>query len=50
MSVGAGLLLLWVVSPLAGTIGYLEVAIPASGSVRVCAGPAYGRLVLIRRL
>jgi hypothetical protein len=29
MSVAAALLLLWVVSPLAGTIGYLEVAIPA---------------------
>ena len=28
MSVAAALLLLWVVSPLAGTIGYLEVAIP----------------------
>ena len=29
MSVAAALLLLWVVSPVAGTIGYLEVAIPA---------------------
>ena len=29
MSVGVALFLLWVVSPLAGTIGYLEVAIPA---------------------
>lgn len=29
MSVGAALLLLWVVSPVAGTIGYLQVGIPA---------------------
>ena len=29
MSVAAALLLLWVVSPVAGTIGYLQVAIPA---------------------
>ncbi len=29
MSVGVGLVLLWVVSPLAGTVGYLQVAIPA---------------------
>ena len=29
MSVGVALFLLWVVSPVAGTIGYLEVAIPA---------------------
>ena len=28
MSVAAALLLLWVVSPVAGTIGYLQVAIP----------------------
>ena len=28
MSVGVALFLLWVVSPLAGTIGYLKVAIP----------------------
>ena len=28
MSVAAALILLWVVSPLAGTIGYLQVAIP----------------------
>jgi len=29
MSVGVALFLLWVVSPVAGTIGYLDVAIPA---------------------
>jgi len=29
MSLGAALFLLWVVSPVAGTIGYLQVAIPA---------------------
>ena len=29
MSVGVALVLLWVVSPLAATIGYLQVAIPA---------------------
>jgi hypothetical protein len=28
MSVAAALLLLWVVSPVAGTVGYLQVAIP----------------------
>ena len=39
MSVGVALLLLWVVSPVAGTIGYLEVAIPAQLfglSTRLC--------------
>jgi len=29
MSVAGALLLLWVVSPVAGTVGYLQVAIPA---------------------
>lgn len=28
MSIGVALFLLWVVSPLAGTVGYLQVAIP----------------------
>jgi len=39
VSVGVALFLLWVVSPLAGTIGYLQVAIPAQLfglSTRVC--------------
>ena len=39
MSVAAALLLLWVVSPVAGTIGYLQVAIPAQLfrlSARLC--------------
>jgi len=29
MSVGVGLLLLWIISPVAGTMGYLQVAVPA---------------------
>ena len=29
MSVAAALILLWVVSPVAGTVGYLQVAVPA---------------------
>ena len=39
MSVSVALVLLWVVSPLAGTVGYLQVAIPArlfGLSARLC--------------
>ena len=39
MSVGVALFLLWVVSPLAATVGYLQVAIPArlfGLSARLC--------------
>ena len=39
MSVGVALFLLWVVSPLAGTVGYLQVAIPVrlfGLSARLC--------------
>ena len=39
MSVGVALFLLWVVSPLAGTVGYLQVAIPGQLfglSTRLC--------------